>query len=258
MLLLKQCRTQKECLAFIGDKFRRYYQYFSQYTSAERVGEEVLNRSIFTHCKTNEEKYNLLTMGIRKLYALVEGKIVPEKIDNATNCHEVVTSGSVIASVIRLGLEQYMQAIKINCRRYFRDQEKDADSIEYESSLLFEPLMNPQKIQGGLIADRLQYFLNTGNLPYADRAWKQKAGWAITADRINYFRFLSHFRAVHRGAFWAEMRSTDVRKLRPECWGFLCPVHTPDGSPCGLLNHMAEPASIITHYYFNPRTYVFL
>lgn len=21
-------------------------------------------------------------------------------------------------------------------------------------------------------------------------------------------------------------------------WGFLCPVHTPDGEPCGLLNHM--------------------
>ncbi len=21
-------------------------------------------------------------------------------------------------------------------------------------------------------------------------------------------------------------------------WGFLCPVHTPDGTPCGLLNHL--------------------
>ncbi len=29
-----------------------------------------------------------------------------------------------------------------------------------------------------------------------------------------------------------------VRKLLPESWGFLCPVHTPDGSPCGLLNHL--------------------
>jgi DNA-directed RNA polymerase I subunit RPA2 len=38
-----------------------------------------------------------------------------------------------------------------------------------------------------------------------------------------------------------------VRKLLPEGWGFLCPVHTPDGSPCGLLNHFAASCNIITH-----------
>lgn len=34
------------------------------------------------------------------------------------------------------------------------------------------------------------------------------------------------------------MKTTTVRKLLPEAWGFLCPVHTPDGGPCGLLNHI--------------------
>lgn len=52
-------------------------------------------------------------------------------------------------------------------------------------------------------------------------------------------RYLSHFRCIHRGAFFAQMRTTAVRKLLPEAWGFLCPVHTPDGAPCGLLNHLA-------------------
>ena len=28
--------------------------------------------------------------------------------------------------------------------------------------------------------------------------------------------------------------------------GFLCPVHTPDGSPCGLLNHLSHKCGIIT------------
>lgn len=37
-----------------------------------------------------------------------------------------------------------------------------------------------------------------------------------------------------------EMKTTTVRKLLPETFGFLCPVHTPDGSPCGLLNHLAR------------------
>src|SRR2546421_2202135 len=28
--------------------------------------------------------------------------------------------------------------------------------------------------------------------------------------------------------------------------GFLCPVHTPDGSPCGLLNHLAHACAVTT------------
>lgn len=30
------------------------------------------------------------------------------------------------------------------------------------------------------------------------------------------------------------------------CTGFLCPVHTPDGSPCGLLNHLSRTCRIVT------------
>ena len=37
-----------------------------------------------------------------------------------------------------------------------------------------------------------------------------------------------------------------MRKLLPESWGFLCPVHTPDGAPCGLLNHLASMCHITT------------
>lgn len=42
------------------------------------------------------------------------------------------------------------------------------------------------------------------------------------------------------------MRTTDVRKLRPEAWGFICPVHTPDGGPCGLLNHLTAGCRVVT------------
>ena len=45
------------------------------------------------------------------------------------------------------------------------------------------------------------------------------AGFTIVADKLNFFRYLSHFRAVHRGAFFAQMRTTGVRKLLPDAWG---------------------------------------
>ena len=42
------------------------------------------------------------------------------------------------------------------------------------------------------------------------------------------------------------MRTTDVRKLLPESLGFLCPVHTPDGTPCGLMNHASYLCERVT------------
>lgn len=38
----------------------------------------------------------------------------------------------------------------------------------------------------------------------------------VQADRLNFLRFISHFRAVHRGASVAGLRTTSVRKLLPE------------------------------------------
>ena len=64
-------------------------------------------------------------------------------------------------------------------------------------------------------------------------------------------RYMSHFRAIHRGSFFQEMRTTEVRALLPDAWGFVCPVHTPDGSPCGLLNHLSMPVELVTHFLDN-------
>lgn len=38
----------------------------------------------------------------------------------------------------------------------------------------------------------------------------------VMAERLNFLRFISHFRAVHRGASFAGLRTTSVRKLLPE------------------------------------------
>ena len=37
-----------------------------------------------------------------------------------------------------------------------------------------------------------------------------------------------------------------MRKLLPDSWGFMCPVHTPDGSPCGLLLHLTAACRVAT------------
>jgi len=89
------------------------------------------------------------------------------------------------------------------------------------------------------VGKKIEYLLSTGNLRSGTGLdLMQAKGFTVICDKLNNMRFLSHFRSIHRGAYFAEMKTTSVRKLLPENWGFICPVHTPDGGPCGLLNHI--------------------
>ena len=110
------------------------------------------------------------------------------------------------------------------------------DALKFKDINYLKRLMEA----GGYIGERMENFLATGNLiSKTNLDVMQTSGFTIVADKLNNIRYLSHFRAIHRGQYFAEQKTTTVRKLLPEAWGFLCPVHTPDGAPCGLLNHIS-------------------
>lgn len=70
------------------------------------------------------------------------------------------------------------------------------------------------------IGARLSNFLATGNLSSPTGLDLQQAsGFTIIAEKLNWYRYISHFRCIHRGAFFAELKTTTVRKLLPEAWG---------------------------------------
>ncbi|PSN31851.1 DNA-directed RNA polymerase I subunit RPA2 [Blattella germanica] len=95
--------------------------------------------------------------------------------------------------------------------------------------------------RSGNLESTLEAFLATGNLvTHSGLGLQQDKGLTIVCENINRMRYMSHFRAVHRGSFFQEMRSSEPRQLLPDAWGFICPVHTPDGTPCGLLNHLSK------------------
>lgn len=98
------------------------------------------------------------------------------------------------------------------------------------------------------MGNKIGTFLSTGNIVSSTGLdLMQVSGYTIVGERLNIFRYMSHFQSVHRGQFFTTMKTTTVRKLLPESWGFLCPVHTPDGSPCGLLNHLTRSAVIVAY-----------
>ena len=230
--------SKQETLAYLGDKFRVVFGATPDVSDIE-VGKEVLRRIVLVHLPDNADKFRMLLFMIRKLYSLVAGDCSPDNPD-ATQHQEVLLGGFLYGMIIKEKIEEYLQNINLQIQSDInRGVAINFNDRKYMSRVFMRINEN--------IGQKLQYFLSTGNLvSQSGLDLQQVSGYTVVAEKINFYRFISHFRMVHRGSFFAELKTTTVRKLLPESWGFLCPVHTPDGSPCGLLNHLAHKCRIAT------------
>ena len=206
----------------------------SRFTKRE-LGALLVKRMFFVHTESGWEKFQTLVLMFRKLVAMVAGKIRPDNPD-AMDAHDVLTPGQLYGGVLKESVHGILERLGGALSKKSRMMASKSDSVPPLSSAMI-------KIQLTSVADltrKMEFFMATGNLQSRSGLdLQQTSGFTIIADKLNAFRYMSHFRSVHRGAYFTEMKTTTVRKLLPETWGFLCPVHTPDGSPCGLLTHMA-------------------
>ena len=235
--------------SYLGGKFRPVLGVPDD-MSDEEVGAEFLRRIVLVHLGTgrlaetqNYDKFRMLLFMIRKLYTLVAGDCSADNPDALSN-QEVLLPGFLYGMIIKERLEEWLRSIQGPIDDWSRQNGNAgftnlAFIREFPTKILRKTSDN--------IGGPLEYFLSTGNLISASGLdLQQNSGFTVVADKINFYRFISHFRMVHRGSFFAQLKTTTVRKLLPESWGFLCPVHTPDGSPCGLLNHLAHKCKITT------------
>lgn len=232
--------TQVDCLNYLGSRFRNELGFlYATDISDKEVGELFLSELICVHCNTNIDKFNALLLMIEKMYALVAERISPDNLDSLVN-QDVVLSGHLYLMMLREKLEEALQGIKY---KIFKDCTRPQEVSKMRDINYLKKALENQSTVG----EKLEYFLSTGNIrSQSGLDLQQQSGYAIIADKLNNMRYLSHFRSIHRGAFFTEMKTTTVRKLLPENWGFICPVHTPDGGPCGLLNHISKSCDIIT------------
>lgn len=243
--------THNDVLKYLG-KYFRLAQYSDPSLTDVQVGQQLLDEYIFIHVQDmiyniydndiNILKVNLLYQMIRKLFSQVQGKIKPDNIDTLS-CHEVLLPGHLYTMLLKELLIEWQNTIKANILRDIRLGKNKLNSNIFNESNYWKRLLNilPD------IGPKLRYFLVTGNLrSRSGQDQMQTSGYTIIAERLNYYRYQSHFRSIHRGQFFTTMKTTSIRKLLPESWGFLCPVHTPDGSPCGLQNHLTSSCKIQT------------
>ena len=232
--------TKKEYLSHLGRILRNTigFKNIIDITN-EQVGIFFIKEYICIHANDWNDKFNILCLMSEKLYSLAFGFIKPDNYD-APNNHEILLPGHLYLMVLKEKICDMLKNLEQKITLFFK-KGKDKQKAKDINWL--------KKIIDGLfpLGKRIEYFLATGNLlSKTGLDLKQQVGYTIAAERLNIMRYISHFRSVHRGQFFQTMKTSSPRKLLPESWGYLCPVHTPDGGPIGLLLHISEGCEIIS------------
>ncbi|ERL88468.1 hypothetical protein D910_05854 [Dendroctonus ponderosae] len=225
---LENLHTHDDCKAFLGKMFRVKLYECPPWFSDIEVADFMLKKCILIHLNTNEDRFNMLIFMTKKLFSFAQDKCKVEGADSVM-MQEVLQGGHLYLQIIKEKMQNWLNNMRLAVMQLARGNKFNFNQAD---------ILRAAKSSGG-IEHSLKLFLATGNMfSTTGLGLMQDKGLCIVAENINRIRYMSHFRAVHRGAFFQEMRTTEVRQLLPDAWGFICPVHTPDGTPCGLLNHL--------------------
>ncbi|TLD26587.1 hypothetical protein PspLS_04811 [Pyricularia sp. CBS 133598] len=242
--------SKSKTRAYLGEKFRVVLGVQDSMSHYD-VGTEFLKKIVLVHLGSHEvteqqdaDKFRMILVMMRKLYALVAGECAVDNPDAVQN-QEILLGGYLYGMILKERLEEF---VAVSLRAALRDYVRRSPANTFTSAAFEKDFpANIFRRTNENLGNSLEYFLSTGNLQSPSGLdLQQTSGFVVVAEKLNFLRFISHFRMVHRGSFFAQLKTTTVRKLLPESWGFLCPVHTPDGSPCGLLNHLSHKCKIIT------------
>lgn len=238
--------TPDECLAFMGVRFRRLGQR-AETTSDIDVGHYMIRNYILVHLDNYSDKLECLLFMIRKLYSFAAQDCGVDNADSLQN-QEILLPGHLMSAFVKEKFDEFLQSLRMGLLGLLRkDFAGTCAKIQNPNFWGSQVDRFSMKSSGG-IGKKVAHFLSTGNIVSTTGLdLMQVSGYTIVAERLNFLRYCAHFRSVHRGSFFMEMKTTAVRKLLPDQWGFLCPVHTPDGGPCGLLSHMALKAVVMSH-----------
>lgn len=254
-LLLQDARTRfpdlnspLECLAFIGSRFRRVSMK-AESTGNVEIGKFILRKYVLIHLVDDGDKLECLLLLLRKLYSFAAGDSGVDNADSLQN-QEILTPGHLICAFVKEKFEESLQGIRLGFVTELRkDFSRTSHRLQSGDMQYWGRLVDRfgGYKSGGGIGNKVKHFLSTGNIiSTTGLDLMQVSGYTIVAERLNFLRYCAHFRSVHRGQFFLEMKTTAVRKLLPDQWGFMCPVHTPDGGPCGLLSHLSILTTILT------------
>ncbi|XP_068242605.1 DNA-directed RNA polymerase I subunit RPA2 [Palaemon carinicauda] len=234
--------NQEMCKKYIGKAFRhKCTDIFPSWFTDDQICEQLLRRCVLIHVPTDAEKFSTLCMMARKLYAFVADEAKAENADNLS-MQQVTLGGYTYLQYTKELLTGFLFSMKY---QMLKISKKHGETWQISDKEFREIAFKTKKV-----GPAIQYLLATGTLrSKTGCGLMQTTGLSVLVEHINRMRDLSHLRSVHRGTYFSEMKTLEPRRLTGEAWGFICPVHTPDGAPCGLLNHLSQDCVIVNEVF---------
>lgn len=225
--------SQDDCKNYMGQLFRLKLRQMPAHWTDHQITDYIMNDMVLVHLDNMDDKFNMIVFMTQKLYYVQSTNLVEN--EDHLMLQEVLLGGHLYNIILKESLRTYMVNMGFMLKQLLA---KDS------SNVMTREILRKASYPKGFAAG-VEMIILTGNLSINNHsAVGQNVGLSVTVENINRIRYMSHFRAVHRGASFMKMRSTQVRQLTPDAWGFYCPVHTPDGAPCGLLNHLTTNCTI--------------
>ncbi|CAI5516392.1 unnamed protein product [Closterium sp. Naga37s-1] len=207
--------TRMECLAFLGKTFRPAVNVPS-YKSDAYVGQQIIADLVLVHLDKPMDKLRLLVFMLHKLWSMVDGLSQEDSMDTLMH-HELYLPGHILNIFIKEKLQVHLHKIQAHAAQELVDNPTTTDlrASNWLRRLVEggRPGAAGAAPAGGLsmtfIGKDIEYMLNTGNLASPSGLdMQQRSGFTVVADKLNWHRYLSHFRSVHRGAFFSTLRTT--------------------------------------------------
>ncbi len=120
---------------------------------------------------------------------------------------EVLLPGHLLQQFVKEHLQEWSAKLK----EVLLKEAQDKPGTSYDEAALIEKSLT-KACSYVDVGKRMMYLLSTGNLASkSGMGQTQKSGFTIVAEKLNFLRYISHFRSVHRGAYFQELRTTTVR-----------------------------------------------
>lgn len=133
---------------------------------------------------------------IQKLYALVGCECCADNPDSPQH-QEILMPGHLLSSILKERFDEYIAGIR---NQISTDVRKGVTTVDFKDSKYIMKVLQRVDADAG---KRITYFLATGNLVSPTGLDLQQAsGYTLIAEKLNFYRYISHFRCVHRGAFF--------------------------------------------------------
>jgi len=213
--------TIQEAIMYIGSRVA--HGQVEEYR--RQKAESILDRNFLPHVgrtsETRRDKALFLGEMACRVIELKLGKRKSDDKDHFKN-KRLKLAGPLLADLFRVAFRNLCRDIKYQLERMgFKRQMITVSTA----------------VRPGIIAERLQHALATGN-------WgRGRVGITQLLDRTNHISTLSHLRRL-QSPLSRSQPNFEARDLHPTHWGRLCPNETPEGSNCGLVKNLALAACI--------------